>query len=507
MKRLPVTVKSKAVKRNKSVLKNKRIPKSTETSLIDINIPISIINDVTDNDDLDNIDLATSPVSSGLKLLSDKDETDYIYAKFAILFKNPHTIMIPTKAKRLIEKYLPRPILDKIHGGEKTTQNRKVAIELCLLFLSQLSSTHRNILNGKNPDGWKDLRAEYLRQLLRIDDQTYQRVKTALKFEYEKGPILEDRFYVAGLHSYQYRLGSAYRSKGFVPYELQTEIVRKLFKNSCARKLKKAQQNVICVNLIEFYKTIVLPTEKEIEDEADRLIKEGYQKKGKKLARRNKRSNAYFSNVANLSFVEDALKVYQYLTKNGLMIPRPGNGKSGGRIVDSFVLMPSWIRRLIKIDGKPIAEADYSCLHPNLVMSLYNGSGKFIKHKDLCTVLGIDELIVKKEHLSFFNKRVGQMKNSPLFDYYIKYESSMIDAVMLEKTNSEYEHKITSRRLFAKEVEMMTEAIKRLNAEGIFVGYIYDALFFDPANSKQVVDVMDEVAADFGVFTTAKLEK
>ncbi len=259
MKRLPVTVKSKAVKRNKSVL-NKRVPKSTETSLIDINLPISIINDVTDNDDLDNIDLAKVPVNSGVKLLRDHNETDDIYAKFAILFKNPDTIMIPSKAKRLIEKYLPKPILDEVHGGEKTTENRKVAIELCLLFLSQLSSTHRNILNGKNPGGWKNLRAEYLRQLLRIDSQTYQRVKTALKFEYEKGPILEDRFYRVGSHSYQYRLGSAYRSKGFVPYELQTEIVRKLFKNSCARKLKKAQDNVICVNLMEFYKTIVLPT-------------------------------------------------------------------------------------------------------------------------------------------------------------------------------------------------------------------------------------------------------
>lgn len=317
---------------------------------------------------------------------------------------------------------------------------------------------------------------------------------------------MEDRFYRVGSHSYQYRLGSAYRSKGFVPYELHTEIVRKLFKNSCARKLKKAQDNVICVNLMEFYKTIVLPTEKEIEDEADRLIKEGYQKKGKKLARRNKRSNAYFSNVANLSFVEDALKVYQYLTKNGLMIPKPGNERSGGRIVDSFVLMPSWIRRLIKINGIPIAEADYSCLHPNIAMLLYRGDSRYLTHKDLINELGPD-VDVKQEHLSFFNKEVWQMKKSPLFAYYQKDEPSMLQAIIVEKQSSEFEYKITSRRLFAKEVEIMTEVVSRLNEQGIFVGYIYDALFFDPVNSKQVVDVMDEVAADFGVFTTAKLEK
>ena len=53
----------------------------------------------------------------------------------------------------------------------------------------------------------------------------------------------------------------------------------------------------------------------------------------------------------------------------------------------------------------------------------------------------------------------------------------------------------------------MTEVVSRLNEEGIFVGYVYDALFFDPVYSQKIVEVMNEVAVYLGVFTTAKLEK
>jgi hypothetical protein len=413
--------------------------------------------------------------------------------------------------KSLIERDLPKNILHKIHGQEKTEENRKVAVELCLLFLTQLSSTHRNIKNGSSPDGWKSLRAEYLRELLRIDAKTYQHVRDALLYEYKIGPILECWNYVVKKYSYKYRLGSSFRSKGFVPYNLQTETVRNLFKKSIERKLLVAKGNTICINLFEFYKSVVLPTEEEILIEAKRLVKIGLpNKKGKTLIFKNKKGRDYYTNPDKLVFVEDSLKVFEYLTQNGLLIPRPGSEKSGGRVVDSFTLMPGWIRKLIKINGQPIAEADYSCLHPNIAMSLYGGSTKNLKHKDLCTKTETEKIkkelaLVKKEHLSFFNKTVLQMKKSPLFHYYNKQESSMLDAIIDEKNSSPFEHKITSRRLFAKEVEMMTEVVSRLNEEGIFVGYVYDALFFDPAFSQKVTEVMNEVAIDLMVFTTADL--
>jgi hypothetical protein len=495
----------KESKRGKTV---KRSPTNSihhQLSVINNNTSIYIINDVTD---IDECESAKIPCDIGVKTKNTSDKTDDIYTQFAtIFFKTPHVIMIPAIVKTLIERRLPKHYLDKIHGGEKTKENRDVAVELCLLFLSQLSSTHRNILNGKSPDGWKSLRAEYLRQLLRIDDKTYQCVKKALlKFQYDLGPILEERFYVKGKHSYGYRLGESFRSKGYFPYKLKTKQAQDLFRRSCERKLRLAEKNIICVNLIEFYKSITLPTEQEIVDEGRRLIKEGYyNKKGKKLIFRNKKVNAYFPDVANLSFIEDALKIFKYLTKNGVMIPRPGNEKSGGRVVDSFALMPLWIRKLVKINGQPVAEADYSCLHPNIAMSLYGGNSPYLTHEHLAKQLGIDKKIVKIEHLSFFNKRVEQMKRSLLFEYYKKYEPEMVDAIIRAKEESEHGHKITCRCLFAKEVEIMTEVVSRLNEEGIFVGYIYDALFFDPVHSEKVVEVMDEVAADLRVYTSVKL--
>lgn len=499
------TQRSKSVKQTRKTKSNQRL----ETNQLLNKINLSIINDVTDNDGNNDGESLKKPVKLVLKDADLNNSIEDIYTQFATLFfKNPNVIMIPTKVKTLIERNLPNHYLDKIHGGEKSKENREVAVELCLLFLSQLSSTHRNILNGESLEGWKSLRAEYLRQLLRIDDQTYQHVKIALlQFQYDEESILEERFYVIGEHSYEYRLGESFRSKGFKPYGLKTQKVQELFKRSCDRKIKMAQNNIICINLIEFYKTITLPTEEEIEDEADRLIKEGYEtKKGKRLIRRNKKGSTYFTDVANLSFVEDALKVFRYLTKNGLMIPRPGNEKSGGRIVDSFTLMPSWIRKLIRVNGKPIAEADYSCLHPNIAMSLYGGRSQFLTHDCLSVVLGVDKGIVKVEHLTFFNKKVKKMRQSPLFDYYSKNEPSMLYGITSEKQKSEYGHKITSRRLFAKEVEIMKEVIKRLNEQRFFVGYIYDALFFDPLYSDKVVEVMNEVAIELSVFTTAKLE-
>lgn len=468
---------------------------------------IYITNDVIEIDDLIDSELTKTPVKSGKGNFCKKDEAKHNYASSATMLKNPDMIMIPNKVKRLIEKHLPKPMLDMIHGGEKNAENREVAVELCFLFLSQLSSSYRNIKNGSNPHGWKDLRAEYLRQLLWIDEKTYQNVIHALEYSYMDGPIIEWINHMAGLHSRKYRLGLAFRGKGFSAYDLKTDSVRELSKKSCERKFKIADNNIICRNLLLFYNTITLPTIEEIEEEARRLIKEGYQnKKGKRLIFRNKKGNKYFLDLANLSFVEDAVKIFKYLTENGLIIPRPGNDKSGGRIVDSLVLMPSWIRKLIKINGQPIKEADYSCLHPNIAMFLYGGNAQNLQHTDLCIDLGVDEIIVKKEHLSFLNKEIWQMKQSPLFNYYQKHEPIMLNAIIKEKNGSEYGYKITSRRLFAKEVEIMTEVVLRLNEEGIFVGYIYDALFFDPQYSEKVVETMNEVAAEFSVFTTAKLE-
>jgi hypothetical protein len=52
---------------------------------------------------------------------------------------------------------------------------------------------------------------------------------------------------------------------------------------------------------------------------------------------------------------------------------------------------------------------------------------------------------------------------------------------------------------------MIIEKVSRLNEEGIFVGYIYDALFFLSIVCKSKKE-RHEVAADLVVFTVVKKE-
>jgi hypothetical protein len=243
--------------------------------------------------------------------------------------------------------------------------------------------------------------------------------------------------------------------------------------------------------------------------EAERLVDDlkYTTKKGKKLTFLNKHSRDYFINPSERSFVEHNIELYHYLTENGLMIPIEGNDASGGRVVDSLTLMPSWIRNLIKVDGKYLTECDFACLHPNIAMQLYGGSKEYLNHNDVAIASNIDVKTVKMEHLSFFNKEVWQMKKSLLYDYYLSTEPQMLRKIEQEKYNSVHKHKITSRKMFKKEVEIMTEVIQILSKENISVGYIYDALICHPDNADRVKVVMDEVCLKHGVKTIAKMSK
>jgi hypothetical protein len=59
--------------------------------------------------------------------------------------------------------------------------------------------------------------------------------------------------------------------------------------------------------------------------------------------------------------------------------------------------------------------------------------------------------------------------------------------------------------MFDKEVEIMTDVIIQLNKQGIYVGYIYDALFCHPMHAEHVKNLMDETILNHGVKTTAKI--
>jgi hypothetical protein len=158
----------------------------------------------------------------------------------------------------------------------------------------------------------------------------------------------------------------------------------------------------------------------------------------------------------------------------------------------------------VKINGEPMVECDYSCLHPNIAISIYGGSDGYLTHENVGNSLGLPKATIKTEHLSFFNKRVRGMKRSPLYDHYQQYEPLMLRNIVEEKQNNFYKHKITSRKLFSKEVEIMTAVVRQLNTEGIYVGYVYDALLCHPNHAGRVTEIMNAVAVDYGIMTTAK---
>jgi hypothetical protein len=453
------------------------------------------------NDVLLNRSIYTSKTSSivGVKYQNSNTIPTTICAQNSLFFNQSTHIYIPNKVLHVLQKYVSKFQLRKVDADVT------VAIEYCLLFLMQLDSTSYTNDN-QNKDVWKSLNAAYLREFFTTDPLCYKKITGVLSTPTSKGTIIEcDGISIKGSKNYHYRLADNYRGKGYSAYKLKTTNAKVLLQNCHQKKWDSTKKNIICQNLIKFYTSVTLPTLIEIEDEADRLISMKYKnKKGKILKRLNKRSKTYFKDSKKYSFVEDAVKIFERLTVNGIMIPIPGGEASGGRVVDCFTLMPSWIRNLVKVNGKKITECDYSCLHPNLAISIYGGNSQYVTHTKIANSIDIDEHKVKVEHLAFFNMEVWQMKQSPLYHYYKRFENWMLTNIINEKQADTHKHKKTSHRLFRMEVEIMTEVIRILNKENISVGYVYDALFFDPIYGHRVKEVMDAVAIKLGVFTTAK---
>lgn len=426
---------------------------------------------------------------------------------FPTSFTGAEIITIPKKVKRHINA-LPKAVWSKIDN------NKVFAVEKCLDYVSYFTGT---IFYDDDEDKWINLHSSLLNEKYkkaRSNTRIYKNIINALTYSTNATlPVIEIKknhfgteTYKAGEYSKSYRLAESFVSDNLENYTLTCPdlIFRRRQHNKS--KLASALENKIAYNLMVVYNSIELPTVTEKMEEGNRLISINYKtKKGKILAKLSNRKKDKISNFKNKSFVEENLKQYNYLIQNGYFIPNIGNFKSGGRIVDSFNLMPSWIRALIKIEGEDMVEVDYRALHPNLGIKIYSGSTKYITHQKVSDALGIDVIKVKKAHLSFFNERISGMKHSVLFNYYQQEEPELLKKIIEEKSSSIFNHKITSMRMFKLEVEIMTEVIARLNSIGIYVLYIYDALGCKKSDQLVVQKIMNEVILEFGVFTEASI--
>lgn len=426
---------------------------------------------------------------------------------FPLFLRGYKSINVPNKTEAVLRRHVSKRRLLTIH------EDHEVAIELCLLFLSNLTDTHFRILglgfetNEYNQAGWKSLSSEILRSQFR-GANTYKRIIEVLKEGTSKGPIIEcDEIDQFGQKCYGYRLGESYRMKGVTNYELNTDYVRDLQSEKLNARVREVRNNSISHGLLELYPLINLPNYVLVEEQGINLSKSGYMtKKGKRLTCLNKNSRSYWKNPEDRTFVEDHMEIFYYLTEGGVMIPTPGGDRSGGRVVDSFTLMPSWQRNMLQIEGEEIVMVDYSCLHPNLCVTMYGGTKQYLTHDFVSTMSGLPKPTVKLEHLSFFNKRYEDMLRSDLWNYYVKNESEMLGNIVREKGNGMYGHKETSRNLFRKEVEIMKDVYTQLRWRGIPAGYVYDALFCKKSDAQEVRRIMNNVAHEHGVYTTAKID-
>lgn len=414
-------------------------------------------------------------------------------------------IEIPRQVRRSIER-LPKGILFKID------KNKKVAVEKCLVVVSNLTST---LFREEDDERgyWKSLNSEILQEQVkkgRDNTYSYTNVLNALMYKTSKRePVIEvyknsdgKESYQEGKYSKKYRLTETFRTKqSIINYELTCSDLIEKRTRYFKEEYSKNQDNPLFKNSVEVMDRVTLPSEEYLISVAKELIADNYTtKKGKILTLLNKKSRDYYKDSSKRSFVEENIKRFNDLTADGFIFPKIGDEKSGGRLTDSFVLMSSWARKEILIDGEPIEELDYKALHPNIAVSLYGGKVKYLTHQQVAKELNIDLGIVKRNHLSFFNMEIPHMKSNPLYEYYRKAEPEMLVNLLEDKRANGY--KSASRRMFRKEVEIMTECVEILNDLGIYVLYVYDALYCKKSVAKTVAEVMNKIILKHGVYTT-----
>ncbi len=421
------------------------------------------------------------------------------FKELAELFPIINSILVPKKAEHNLRKYVSKALLKEINS------NIDIAVEKCLLLLSNLASTHYVEDSHLEENRWKRLHSKILDNQIG-GDNIYKKIIDVLKLGTSTGAMLEVvEDDIPNVQCRRYCIPESYYRTGLKEYLIKDIGIVQRRNKSYFEQLNNAMANPICNNLVKIYPKLELPTPTELLAIGKQWVKKGIlTKKGKIPTLRNKHLNSYWKDYGNRSFVEDNIKIFEYLTNRGFMIPSVCNERSGGRIVDSFTLMPSWIRGEITIDGKKLVECDYTALHPNLAMKEYEGTESFLTHPNVGERAKIHKNIVKIEHLSFFNKTWNDMRLSPLFNFYSIHQPNMLQRIYLDK--KENGHKITSMKLFKMEVDIMTDVIQYLNSKGVYVLYVYDALLCEEKDQAFVTETMNRIVLEHGVFTRVKTD-
>lgn len=429
---------------------------------------------------------------TNLKELFDTYDMELTTEIKELLKINKETILIPNKVEAKL-KYFSKKDLATI------SEKEELAKDLILTIVSNLSDTYylskTNYATEAQKEGFKTLNSDILNSQTNLDKN--KRVyKTVLELLIKYNIIEKGRNYSKGRRSNEYRLTSTYFGKGVTEYRLKSSEMLIRNRRKMENNLEKVLQCPIAKNELFNRSIMEFPTQEEAKAHLIQMAKQGKtNKRGKKITYLNKRNP---ENLKDCVFVEDYLLILDYLQKVTIPIIVGDNG--GNRVITGFNFMPSVLRPLIKFNGSDLTEADYSCLHPNIVQFIYGGSNtEMITHDKVADYLGITRKEAKIEHLSFFNKEWGQMVRSPLFKYYSDNESQMMSNLYYEKAKDGY--KSTSRDCFYFETELMRDNVKDLLEEGISVLYCFDALYVHPDHLEKTVRIMNKNAGEFGLLT------
>jgi len=332
----------------------------------------------------------------------------------------------------------------------------------------------------------------------------------------DKGPIVEQ---VKEFNSHlgicrTYRVSEKYRKRG---HDIYTITNKELLKN--LEKMRKKYIDDTYLNDIAFfniasYSKITLPTTEEIWEAADELVNEGKTHKGKKYSYRPDRASR--ENHDKYIYIEDTIETYERLTQLGYMVPKASEN-AGGRVADSFTLMPRWIRNLCKMDGKPMIENDFTALHPNIILKHYSnfvGHDEYQKiknvinkyngdlHQYMADKTGLDRSEVKTYHLSIFNMRPSQLEKNYLWNIWKQEFPECAREIIKDKQdyyydNGEYNkdaYKNTTKLLFEEETKIMSNLIEILKQDDINGIYVYDAIY----SLNDISHYMQEVTNQMG---------
>ncbi len=389
-----------------------------------------------------------------------------------------------------IEKHLKKANEEELKLISRDTEQAK---ELILLFCSNLVSTQFEYFKG-NGHKIKSLHSDILMEQL---SKNYVAVK---KYLINNNLIGTDNHFEVGEHSISYWFKEEVLKSKVKEYTLTNDTIIKR-RESINNKFEVDLKNnpIARISVEKVFPNLILPTESQVKTLLEKEARSGYvTKKGKRLKILGNKKRQTSGEGSDIIYTEDLLKIYRYLTKDGVKLYSTGN-QSCPRPISSTTLIPAIIRDQITLNGKELFELDFTCLHPNIANFLYGGNANMITHDDMADFLKVDEKVAKKLNLSYLNYEEKFFLNSRASKFYKTEHPDLFNNLLRIKQK---DPKIITHQMFNKEVELMTRIFLELDRHEILPMYVYDAVYViedDVAKAKQI---MNDTAYSMGIIST-----